>query len=132
MLLFSIVVLITNIIIKNVIKIILLSTSIRIGIKIFSPIKDFLKNLIHKPLIIMITKMLGTILFVSGQILIHGFLTRMKKCKKAFQTGFKNGVYLWVTLQIFYVMKFKNLLNMSKPIVIDSNVIKRNLQEHYY
>ena len=44
--------------------------------------KDYLKNLILKPLIIMITKMLGTILFVSGQILIPGFLTGMKNAKK--------------------------------------------------
>ena len=96
----------------------------RIGIKIFLPIKDFLKNLILKPLITMITKMIGTILFVSSQILIPGFLTGMKKCKKVFQTGFRNGGYLWVPLQIFYVLKSKNLLIMSKPTVIASSLLE--------
>ena len=96
----------------------------RIEIKIFSPIKDFLKNLIHKPLIIFITKMLGTIPFVSGQILIPGFSTGMKKCKNHFQIGFRNGGFLWVPLQIFSVLKSKNLLNMSKPIVIASSLLE--------
>ena len=96
----------------------------RIGIKIFSPIKDFLKNLILKPLITMITKMLGTILFVSGPILIPGFLTRMKKCKDHFQTGFRNGGFLWELPQIFYVLKFKNVLNTSKPIVRASSLLE--------
>ena len=96
----------------------------RNGIKIFSPIKDFPKNLIHKPLITMITKMLGTILSVSGQTLILGFSTGMKKCKKLFQTGFRNGGYLWVPLQIFSVMKSKNLLIMSKPTVIASSLLE--------
>ena len=89
----------------------------RIGIKIFLPIKDFLKTLILKPLIFMTTKMLGTILFVSGQILIHGFLTGIKKYKKVFQIGFRNGGFLWVPPQIFFVLKFINLLNISKPTV---------------
>ena len=96
----------------------------RIGIKIFLPIKDFLKNLIHKPLIIMTTKMLGTILFVSGQTLIPGFLTGMKKCKEVFQIGFRNDGYLWVPLQTFSVLKSKNLLIMSKPIVIASSLLE--------
>ena len=96
----------------------------RIGIKIFSPIKDFLKNLILKPLIIMIIKMLGTILFVSGQILIPGFLSGMKKCKEVFQIGLRNGGFLWVPPQIFYVLKFKNLLNISKPTVRASSLLE--------
>ena len=96
----------------------------RIGIKIFLPIKNFLKNLILKPLITMITKILGTILFVSGQTLIPGFSIGMKKCKDLFQTGFRNGGFLWVPLQIFSVLKFKNLLNMSKPTVIASSLLE--------
>ena len=72
----------------------------------------------------MITKMLGTILFVSGQILIPGFLTGMKKCKNVFQTGFRNGGYLWVPLQIFYVLKLAKLLNTSKPTVIASSLLE--------
>ena len=83
----------------------------RIGIKLFLPIKDFLKNLILKPSIIMITKMLGTILFISGQILIPVFLTGMKKCKEVFQISFRNGGFLWELLQIFFVLKSINLLN---------------------
>ena len=96
----------------------------RIGIKIFLPIKDFLKNLILKPLITMITKMLGTILFVSGQTLIPGFSIGKKKCKYLFQIGFRNCDFLWVPLQIFYVLKLKNLLNMSKPTVITSSLLE--------
>ena len=96
----------------------------RIGIKLFLPIKDFLKNLILKPLIIMITKMLGTILFVSGQILIPGFLTGMKKCKEVFQIGFRNGGFLWELLQIFFVLKSINLLNTSKRTVRASSLLE--------
>ena len=96
----------------------------RIGIKILLPIKDFLNILIHKPLISMITKMLGTILFVSGQILIIGFLTGMKKCKEVFQIGFKNGGFLWVPLQIFFVLKSINLLNISKPTMRASSLLE--------
>ena len=91
--------------------------------------KDFLKNLILKPLIIMITRMLGTILFVSSQILIPGFLTGMKKCKEVFQIGFRNGGFLWVPLQIFYVLKSTNLLNTSKPTVITSSLLE--IATHY-
>ena len=83
-----------------------------------------MKNLILKPLITMITKMLGTILFVSGQILIPGFLTGMKKCKEVFQIGFRNVGFLWVPLQIFFVLKSKNLSNTSKPIVIASSLLE--------
>ena len=101
----------------------------RIGIKTFSPIKDFLKNLILKPLIIMITRMLGTILFVSGQILIPGFLTGMKKCKEVFQIGLRNGGFLWVPLQIFSVLKSTNLLNTSKPTMIASSLLE--IATHY-
>ena len=86
--------------------------------------KDFLKNLILKPLIIMITKMLGTILFVSGQILIPGFLTGMKKCKEVFQIGFRNGGFLWELLQIFFFLKSINLLNTSKPTVRASSLLE--------
>ena len=68
--------------------------------------------------------MLGIILFVLGQVLIPGFLTGMKKCKDLFQTGFKNGGFLWVPLQIFYVLKFKNLLNISKPTVRASSKLE--------
>ena len=96
----------------------------RIGIKIFLPIKYFLKTLILKPLIFMITKMLGTILFVSGQILIPGFSTGMKKCKEVFQIGFRNGGFLWVPPQIFFVLKFINLLNISKPTVRASSLLE--------
>ena len=102
----------------------------RIGIKILLPIKGFLKNLIHKPLTFMITKMLGTILFVSGQTLIPGFLTGMKKCKNLFQIGFRNGGFLWEPLQIFSVLKSKNLLNMSKPTVIASSLLE--IATRYY
>ena len=80
--------------------------------------------LIHKLLIFMTTKMLGTIHFVSGQILIPGFLTGMKKCKKVFQTGFRNDGYLWVPPQIFYVLKLAKPLNTSKPIVIASSLLE--------
>ena len=80
--------------------------------------------LIHKLLTFMITKMLGTILFVSGQTLIPGFLTGMKKCKKVFQIGFRNGGYLWVQLQIFFVLKSSKLLNTSKPIVIAFSLLE--------
>ena len=74
----------------------------RIGIKILLPIKGFLKNLIHKPLTFMITKMLGTILFVSGQTLIPGFSIGMKKCKNPFQIGFRNGgFFMGATPNIF-------------------------------
>ena len=96
----------------------------RIGIKILSPIKDFLKILILKPLISMITKMLSTILFVSGQILIPGFLTGMKKCKEVFQTGFRNGGFLWVPPQTFFDLKLANLLNISKPTVRASSLLE--------
>ena len=101
----------------------------RFGIKTFSPIKDFLKILILKPLIIMITRMLGTILFVSGQILIPGFLTGLKKCKEVFQIGLRNGGFLWVPLQIFSVLYSTNLLNTSKPTVIASSLLK--IATHY-
>ena len=57
----------------------------------FSLIRNFLKTLIHKPLIFMITKMLGFILFVLDQVLIPGFLIGMKKFKIIFQIGFRNG-----------------------------------------
>ena len=96
----------------------------RIRIKIFSPIKDVLKNLIFKPLITMITKMLGTILFVSDQILIPGFLIGMKKCKEVFQIGFRNSGFLWVPPQIFSVLKFKNVLTTSKPTVRASSLLE--------
>ena len=61
--------------------------------------------------------MLGTILFVLDQILIPGFLTGVKKYKKLFQTGFRNGGFLWVPLQIFFVLKSTRLLNFSKLTV---------------
>ena len=96
----------------------------KIEIKIFSPIKDFLNILIHKLLTSMITKMLGTIHFVYGQPLIPGFLTGMKKCKKVFQIGFRNGGYLWEPPQIFYVLKSSKLSNTSKPIVIASSLLE--------
>ena len=96
----------------------------RIGIKIFSPIKDFLNILIHKPLIFMITKMLGIILFVLGQVLIPGFSTGMKKCKVLFQTGFRNGGFLWVPLQTFSALKSANLLIISKPTVRASSLLE--------
>ena len=96
----------------------------KIGIKIFSPIKDFLNILIHKLLTSMITKMLGTIHFVSGQILIPGFLTGMKKCKKVFETGFRNGGYSWVPPQIFSVLKSSKLLITSKLTVIASSLLE--------
>ena len=96
----------------------------KIGIKIFLPIKDFLNILIHKLLITMITKILGTIRFVSGQTLIPCSLTGMKKCKKLFQIGFRNGGYLWVPLQIFSVLKSSKLLIISKPIVIASSLLE--------
>ena len=95
-----------------------------IGIKIFSSIKDFQNILIHKLLITMITKMLGTIRFVSSQIPIPGFLTGMKKCKKVFQIGFRNGGYSWVPAQIFSVLKSSKLLNTSKPIVIAFSLLE--------
>ena len=85
--------------------------------------------MIHKPLIIMITKMLGSILFVSGQILIPGFLSGMKKCKDLFQIGFENGGFLWVPPQIFSVLKSKNLLNTSKPTVRASSLLE--IATHY-
>ena len=68
--------------------------------------------------------MLGTIPFVSGQTLIPAFLTRMKKCKNNFQIGFNNGGFLWVPLQIFYVLKSKNILNTSETTVIASSLLK--------
>ena len=68
--------------------------------------------------------MLGTILFVSSETLIPGFLTRMKKCKELFQTGFRNSGYLWVPLQIFYVLKLAKLLNTSKQTVIASSLLE--------
>ena len=52
------------------------------------------------------------------------FFNWMKKCKKVFQTGFRNGGYLWVPPQIFYVLKSKNLLIMSKPTVIASSLME--------
>ena len=70
----------------------------------------------------MITKMLSTILFLSGQTLILGFSIGMKKCKNLFQIGFRNGGFLWVPLQIFSALKSKNLLNMSKTTVITSSL----------
>ena len=96
----------------------------KIGIKIFSPIKDFQNILIHKLLTFMTTKMFGTIRFVSGQTLTPGFLTGMKKCKELFKTGFMNGGYLWVPPQIFYVLKSLKLMNTSKPIVIASSLLE--------
>ena len=72
----------------------------------------------------MITKMLGTILFVSGQIPIPGFLTGMKKFKEVFQTGFRNGGFLWVPLQTFFVLKSINILNTSKPTVRASSLLE--------
>ena len=87
-------------------------------------LKVFLKNLIHKPLTFMITKMLDTIPFVSGQTHIPGFLTGMKKCKKDFQIGFRNGGFLWVPLQIFSVLKSKNLLKTSETTVIASSLLE--------
>ena len=96
----------------------------RIGIKISSPTKDFLNILIHKPLIFMITKILGIILFVLGQVLIPGFSTGMKKCKDFFQTGFRNGGFLWVPLQTFSSLKSANLLIISNPTVRASSLLE--------
>ena len=70
------------------------------------------------------TKMLGTILFVLGQILIPSFSTGVIKCKEIFQTGFRNGGFLWVPPQIFFVLKLANLLNISKPTVIASSFME--------
>ena len=95
-----------------------------IGIKTLLPIKDFLNTLILKHLISMTTKMLGTILFVSSQILIYGFSTGVKNYKKVFQTGFRNCGYLWVSPQIFFVLKLAKLLNTSKPIVIAFSLLE--------
>ena len=82
-----------------------------------SLIKDFLNILIHNLLIFMTTKMPGTMFFVLGQIHILGFLTGMKKFKKPFQTGFKNGGFLWELLQIFFVLKLVKVMNISNQIV---------------
>ena len=65
----------------------------------------------------MIAKTLGIILFVLDLILIPGFLTGVKKYKKAFQSGFRNGGFLLVPPQTFFVLKLTNLLNTSKPTV---------------
>ena len=89
----------------------------KIGIKIYSLIKDFLNILIHNLLIFMTTKMPGTMFFVLGQILILGFLIGMKKFKKPFQTGFKNGGFLWELLQISFVLKLVKVMNISNQIV---------------
>ena len=102
----------------------------RIGIKILLPIKDFLNILILKPLTILITKMLGTILFVLGQVLIPGFSTEVKKYKNAFQTSFRNGGFLRVPLQIFFVLKLVNLLNTSKPTVTAFSLLETVI--HYF
>ena len=89
----------------------------KIGIKIFLLTKDFLNILIHNLLIFMITKMPGTMFFVLSQTLILGFLTGMKKFKKSFQTGFRNGGFLWELLQIFFVLKLVKVMNISNQIV---------------
>ena len=74
--------------------------------------------------------MLGIIFFVLDQILIPGFLTGEKKCKKVFQTGFRNGGFLWVPPQIFFVLKLANLLNISKPTVRAFSLLE--IVTHYF
>ena len=76
----------------------------------------------------MITKMLGIILFVLDQILIPGFLTGVKKYKKAFQSRFRNCGFLWVPPQTFFVLKLANLLNISKPTVRASSLLETVIQ----
>ena len=93
-------------------------------------IKDFLKTLILKPLIFMITKMHGIILFVLDQTLIPGFLTGAKKYKKAFQTGFRNGGFLWVPPQTFFVLKLVNHLNILKPTMRAISLL--HIVTHYF
>ena len=46
------------------------------------------------------------------------------KCKNHFQTGFRNGGFFWVLHQIFYVLKFKNVLITSKPTVRTSSLLE--------
>ena len=81
-------------------------------------IKQFLKTLYHKLLIILITNMRGIILFISNHLPTHGFFIGKKIFKLIFQPGFKNGGISWVLSMIYYVMKSKSLLISSKKIVI--------------
>ena len=69
-------------------------------------------------------------IFLSDQILIPGFLTGEKKYKKAFQTGFRNGGFLWELPQTFFVLKLANLLNFLKPIVRASSLLE--IVTHYF
>ena len=102
----------------------------KIGIKIFLLTKDFLNILIHNLLIFMTTKMPGTMFFVLGQTLILGFLTGMKKFKKPFQTGFRNGGFLWELLQIFFVLKLVKVMNISNQIVKSFSLLE--IVIHYF
>ena len=72
----------------------------------------------------------GIIPFVLDQILIPGFLTGEKNYKKAFQTSFRNGGFLWVLPQIFFVLKLANLLKFSKPTVRASSLLE--IVTHYF
>ena len=78
----------------------------------------------------MIIKTYGTILFVSGQILIPGFLTRVKKYKKSFSNWFQEWWLLWVLPQTFFVLKLAKLLNFSKPTVRASSLLE--IVTHYF
>ena len=72
----------------------------------------------------------GIILFVLDQTLIPGFLTGVKKYKKVFQTGFRNGGFLWVLPQTFFVLKSIKPLNTSKLTVRASSLLET--ATHYF
>ena len=77
----------------------------RIGNKVLLLIKDFLKILFLKPLIILITKMCGFTCFLSNHLPTHGFLIGEIRLKQLFQIGFKNGGSFLDPIQIFFVLK---------------------------
>ena len=88
-----------------------------IGNKIHLLTNVFPKVLNHKPLIILITKMRGLTHSLSNLLHIHGFLIGEKNLKHFFQTGSRNGGFSLELFRIFFILKYKKLLIISKSIV---------------
>ena len=80
--------------------------------------------------------MFGIILFLSNLLPIRGFLIG----EKIFQIGFKNGCSSWEAIQIFFVLKSKELLKFSNQIMIVFSLLETtihfifvlSLESHHY
>ena len=89
-----------------------------IGDKILLLTKVFYSILFLKLLIIHITKKHCTTYSLLNLLLIHGLSIGEKIFKTFFQIGFKSGGSFWEPIQIFFALKSKNPLIISKQIMI--------------